>query len=317
MWKFLILLMLQKPPLLAVFTGPDADVVGPANSGPNGTPDWHVSAYYVREKPKRIRIENGVGGASGVWENPYNGTNWNLAMASGGAGALDLVFEPPPCGCNEGFNVILVYPDDTTEVARASNLMTLQNYLAYEVRQSRLPDIDGVANAERNGTVLMPYTAGKDLPASQNPGSDYAHAAPHPDGSGATYYRTVIVKDDAGNKRAYAMAPIVPPVPAPAPTDPAPTVSVVAPTNGALITTKTFTLKATASDKNADGVIVTPWKLSLYVNSLLVKECSCEDVSFAWNTSPYKGQVVRIVATARDLNGSAVTTPVVTVTVKK
>src|SRR6185436_15210151 len=79
----------------------------------------------------------------------------------------------------------------TLNWAKATDDVTAQTALQYEVRQSASNNIGTVAAAEANGTVVQPYTA--DLGAKAVTG-----LAPN-----TNYYFNVLVKDAAGNKAVY------------------------------------------------------------------------------------------------------------------
>jgi subtilisin family serine protease len=104
------------PPTFAVrflgFTG--EDLVGPASVSPSGTSDWRMKLEGLRSTPVRIRISSTVGG---VWESPFNGTNWLILPQYDGAGNADLWFEPWSL---PGFHVTVWYSDGTTDEADGS-----------------------------------------------------------------------------------------------------------------------------------------------------------------------------------------------------
>jgi hypothetical protein len=90
---------------------------------------------------------------------------------------------------------------------RATDNASTQGQLLYEVRQSLANNIDTVARAEANGTIVQGYT------------TDSGSAVVTGLAVGTTYYFNVIVKDGAGNKTQYQTASVTiapdrtPPVP--------------------------------------------------------------------------------------------------------
>src|SRR6185503_3000211 len=80
----------------------------------------------------------------------------------------------------------------TLNWTKATDDVSLQSALQYEVRRSAANNLDTVANAEANGTVVLGYTA--DIATANVTGLNPATG----------YYFNVIVKDAAGNKAVYA-----------------------------------------------------------------------------------------------------------------
>ncbi|MEM7184193.1 MAG: hypothetical protein AAF518_25060, partial [Spirochaetota bacterium] len=78
--------------------------------------------------------------------------------------------------------------------AKASDGISSQNTLQYIVYRSTSNNIATVTDAEVNGTAINSYT------------TDIATATDTGLSSGTTYYYTVLVKDEAGNKAAYTMS---------------------------------------------------------------------------------------------------------------
>jgi subtilisin family serine protease len=89
------------------FTG--EDLVGPLSVGPSGTSDWRMKLEGLRSAPVKVRISSIVGG---VWESPFNGTNWVILPQYDGVGNADLWFEPWSI---PGFHVTVWYSDGTTD----------------------------------------------------------------------------------------------------------------------------------------------------------------------------------------------------------
>jgi hypothetical protein len=95
--------------LAATFIGLGTDRVGQMNqTTPNGVPDFHIAVPGMRSTPTKITIFSDTGG---IWETPFNGTNWIIGTAFVGNGG-DLAFEQFP---SNTFQVRMVYPDGTTE----------------------------------------------------------------------------------------------------------------------------------------------------------------------------------------------------------
>ena len=91
--------------------------------------------------------------------------------------------------------VVSVTPTGMTlQWTKASDTVTAPTSLQYEVRRSTADNISTVTDAEANGTVIQAYTADIDTFAATG-------LAPS-----TTYYFNVIVRDAAGNKRAYTTA---------------------------------------------------------------------------------------------------------------
>src|SRR4029077_19059634 len=79
----------------------------------------------------------------------------------------------------------------TLNSTKATDDVTAQSNLQYEVRRSSTNNLDTVANAEANGTVVLSYTT--DIVTANVTGLAPATG----------YYFNVIVKDAAGNKAVY------------------------------------------------------------------------------------------------------------------
>jgi hypothetical protein len=77
--------------------------------------------------------------------------------------------------------------------AKATDNVSAASALKYEVRMSSTSNIDGVATAEANGTVVKAYTNDIDTFTVNNLQS------------GTMYYFNIIVMDEASNKAAYVM----------------------------------------------------------------------------------------------------------------
>jgi ATP phosphoribosyltransferase len=81
---------------------------------PNGIADWHIHLQGLRGIPARLRITSTSGG---IWESPFNGTNWIVATQYAANGAGDLWFDP--FSANTSFHVKVWYSDgavDETDV---------------------------------------------------------------------------------------------------------------------------------------------------------------------------------------------------------
>src|SRR5262249_4134518 len=75
---------------------------------------------------------------------------------------------------------------------KATDNVSAQSALQYEVRRSLSNNLDSVLNAEANGTIVKAYT------------EDTAIATVSGLSASTDYFFNVIVKDDAGNKAVYA-----------------------------------------------------------------------------------------------------------------
>jgi hypothetical protein len=107
---------------------------------------------------------------------------------------VDTVAPTPGSG---GAITSLVGPTDATLTwNRATDNASTQTQLLYEVRRSSANNIDTVARAEANGTVVQNYTS--DLNSAVVSGLTV----------GSTNYFNVIVKDAAGNKNQYQTATV-------------------------------------------------------------------------------------------------------------
>src|ERR1043166_3067149 len=63
------------------------DKVGPVNeTKSNGKPDFHIAVSGLRGKPNSVMITSDTGG---IWETPFNGTNWIIAAQYDGKGNGD------------------------------------------------------------------------------------------------------------------------------------------------------------------------------------------------------------------------------------
>lgn len=163
---------------------------------------------------------------------------------------------------------------------------TPQPELVYELRQSLLPDIDTLENAERNGTIVKPYTAAMDSWTLMNmiPGR---------------YYYNVIIKDKAGNKSVYAMT--FKEVQNPAPSSNPPVVT----TN--LVEGQSVTKKINIQGKATDDVGVV--SIEIYAAGIWLGRSNPGQTSLTvgWNSNPYKGREVLIQITAMDAENQKTT----------
>ena len=94
----------------ATFLGADLDKLGILNNGPDGVLDYHIN---VQGLPATTVTKWRITTASGVWENPFNGTNWNIFVARSGASA-DLwlsKYDPAP------FNLTIFFSDGAIKTA--------------------------------------------------------------------------------------------------------------------------------------------------------------------------------------------------------
>ncbi len=298
------LLMLSKPLSAQIkvgFAGVGSDVVGETTLGADGIPDWHIRFEGLMERPTRIIIENASGGR---WENPQNPFgNWIIAIAPGTAPySGDFAFKPylNP----EGFKVTFTFASGAIITAPVGMLFSYPENLQYQVVKSLLPDIDTLDNATRNGAVVKPWT--KDIDSAQVFGLN-------PD---TGYWFNTIVKDEAGNMAVYKMAGVktLPDIP-PTSNSPPTVVFTVPSANGFVVTAKTYTIKATATD-DSGGLI----EVGIYVEgrpcNVNMNTGSPTTISCPFNTSPYKGKIVHLTVSAKD-NQGAISSLTWTVVVKK
>jgi fibronectin type 3 domain-containing protein len=88
------------------------DLVG-SQLSPNGNPDWHIQLRGLRGIPTTVRITSDTG----LWESPFNGSNWVILPQYDSAGNADLWFEP---WVSQGFHVKVWYSDGSTDEADAA-----------------------------------------------------------------------------------------------------------------------------------------------------------------------------------------------------
>lgn len=188
--------------------------------------------------------------------------------------------------------LLLLQGTVTLTWTQGTDNVTPQPLLQYELRQSRLPDIDTLENAERNGVVVKPYTAAIDTTTVENliPGN---------------YYYNVIIKDQAGNRAVYQMHYVEVQNPAPPSTPPIVSFNL---DNQQLVDQKKYKLKVSAVDDL--GVV----RLDLYMNGVWVTGDTDGTLDYTWNCNPYKGRDVVVQASAKDGDGQ-ITTRTVTVAV--
>jgi hypothetical protein len=86
------------------------DFVGTLNrTSADGVPDWHFQLQGLRSSPVKVRVSSTPGG---VWETPFNGSNWIIRVQLGSSANADLWMEPFSTG---GFHVKVWYSDGTTD----------------------------------------------------------------------------------------------------------------------------------------------------------------------------------------------------------
>jgi hypothetical protein len=156
--------------------------------------------------------------------------------------------------------------------------------------QTSSHDMSTVALAEKNGTIVKPYTP--DIDSAIITGLE----------PGRTYYATVIVKDEAGNKSVYKTVEFTTPAVTDQPPTAPPVVIIVKPAPNQIVSGR-YTIEARASD-DSGGVA----SLALYINGVVAASaCACATRTYSWNTNPYKGRIVRIQAIAKDVDGQETT----------
>jgi len=121
-----------------------------------------------------------AGGTTGAVAFTVTGTTDTISPTPGNSGTLT----------SAGVSATAL----TLNWTKASDNVSAQSALQYEVRRSTSNNISTVANAEANGIVAKPYT------------TDIASANVTGLTSSTSYYFTVIVKDAAGNKAVYGVA---------------------------------------------------------------------------------------------------------------
>ena len=90
------------------------DRVGPNNqTSSNGKPDFHISVSGLRAEPSKVIITSDTGG---IWQSPFNGTNWIIATQYDAAGNGNFWFEQ--FGSNK-LHVKVNYSDGTADEADA------------------------------------------------------------------------------------------------------------------------------------------------------------------------------------------------------
>ena len=103
-------------------TSENIDKVGHANqTTPNGTADFHITVSGLRSTPTKVRISSASGG---VWETPFNGTNWIIATQYSGTTG-DFFFDFDAISANI-FRVKVTYADNTTDEVDATNQVSVQ-----------------------------------------------------------------------------------------------------------------------------------------------------------------------------------------------
>jgi hypothetical protein len=104
------------------------DFVGEGNQlSPNGNPDWHIQLQGLRGIPTAVRITSD----NGLWEGPFNGTNWVILPQYDAAGNADLWFEP---WASPSFHVTVWYSDGSTDeadVASSTGVSTTSTLKAF------------------------------------------------------------------------------------------------------------------------------------------------------------------------------------------
>jgi hypothetical protein len=158
------------------------------------------------------------------------------------------------------------------------------------MQTSTIPDLSTVALAEKNGLVVVPFT--QDIDHADIPLSSLE--------PGRTYYATVIVKDEAGNKAVYGTTSFTTPKLAdqPPPTLSAPPAVVITKPTASLVSGNKVGIESKGTDDK--GIVYH----AIYINDTQVKApCACATVTYTWNSNPYKGKIVRIGAVVKDADG--------------
>jgi hypothetical protein len=79
---------------------------------PNGIPDWHIQLQGLRGAPLHVQV---TGNGDGLWESPFNGTNWVVAIQYSGNGNGDIWLEP--WSLHTAFHLKVWYSDGTMDEA--------------------------------------------------------------------------------------------------------------------------------------------------------------------------------------------------------
>ncbi|MEO6162826.1 MAG: DUF1800 family protein [Candidatus Binatia bacterium] len=101
----------QPSSLTASFLGVGSDFVSETTLAPDGRPDFNIRLTGLRSVPTQIQILSDTGG---IWEIPFNGSNWVIAFPNFNAGTGNLYFSQ--YGSNT-FRVQVTYADGTTDQA--------------------------------------------------------------------------------------------------------------------------------------------------------------------------------------------------------
>lgn len=109
--------------LTAAFNGPREDVVSEIVLSPDGRPDFNIKVSGLRSVPVEIKI---LSDAGGIWETPFNGANWVIALRNFSNGSGDLYFAQYP---SNRFALSVLYADGTGDQAVVSNPSDLPHSL--------------------------------------------------------------------------------------------------------------------------------------------------------------------------------------------
>jgi hypothetical protein len=91
------------------------DVVGTVSETPDGIPDVHITLSGVQGTISGARIV----GANGIWETPFNGQNWIVAIRPQSNGSIvDLFFDFFQAGAS--YTVALTFADGSTQIVQAN-----------------------------------------------------------------------------------------------------------------------------------------------------------------------------------------------------
>jgi len=118
-----------------------------------------------------------------------NGVDFTVSMTS----SADFHGDGPPTPVDPITTSSISSSTLTLSWSKATDDVTAQANLQYEVRQSTSANIDTLANAEANGTIIQAYATDIDT-------FDVIDLTVE-----TAYYFTVIVRDEAGHKAAYSM----------------------------------------------------------------------------------------------------------------
>ena len=109
--------------LTAIFMLDGADVVGKSSLPPDGWPDFNVRIAGLRSQPLGIQV---ISDGGGVWDYPYNGSNWVVALDNFTGNAANIHFAQSFGG---NYLIRVTYADGTTDAISGVQPPTLPSTL--------------------------------------------------------------------------------------------------------------------------------------------------------------------------------------------